>query len=56
MRSIIVIAHWDCESETWWTDGDDLTGLCCEGRTFEELSAAVFGLAPELLVANGEGC
>lgn len=30
-----------------------MPGLCCEGRTFEELSDAVFALAPDLLVANG---
>jgi hypothetical protein len=27
--------------------------LCCQGGTFEELSDAVFALAPDLLVANG---
>ena len=53
MRSIIVTARWDPESRTWWTDGEDVSGLCCEGRSFEELSDAVFGLAAELLVANG---
>lgn len=53
MRSIAVTAHWDAESGTWWTDGEDVPGLCCEGRTFEELSDAVFVLAPDLLVANG---
>lgn len=53
MRSIVVIARWDAESHTWWTGGDDIPGLCCEGHTFEELSDAVFALAPDLLVANG---
>jgi predicted RNase H-like HicB family nuclease len=53
MRSIAVTAHWDAESHTWWTDGDDVPGLCCQGQTFEELSEAVFALAPDLLVANG---
>jgi hypothetical protein len=53
MRSIAVIVRFDGESGTWWTDGDDVPGLCCEGHTFEELSDAVFALAPELLVANG---
>ena len=53
MRVIAVTARWDPESATWWTDGDDVPGLCCEGKTFEELSDAVFALAPELLVANG---
>ena len=53
MRSIAVTARWDAASGTWWTDGDDVPGLCCQGETFEELSEAVFGLAPDLLVANG---
>lgn len=53
MRSIAVTARWDAESRKWWTDGDDVPGLCCEGGTFEELSDAVFALAPDLLVANG---
>jgi hypothetical protein len=53
MRSITVTARWDAESRTWWTDGDDVPGLCCEAGTYEELSDAVFALAPDLLVANG---
>jgi hypothetical protein len=53
MRSITVTARWDAESQTWWTDGDDVPGLCCQGGTFEELSDVVFALAPDLLVANG---
>ena len=53
MRAIAVTARWDDASGTWWTDGDDVPGLCCEDRTFEELSEAVFALAPDLLVANG---
>jgi hypothetical protein len=53
MRSIAVTARWDVESRTWWTDGEDVPGLCCQGQTLEELSEAVFALAPDLLVANG---
>jgi predicted RNase H-like HicB family nuclease len=53
MKVIAVAARWDAESRTWWTDGDDVPGLCCQGHTFEELSDAVFALAPDLLVANG---
>lgn len=53
MRAIAVTARWDAKSRTWWTDGDDVPGLCCQGGTFEELSDAVFALAPDLLVANG---
>ena len=52
MRSIAITARWDAESRTWWTNGSDVPGLCCQGRAFEELSEAVFGLAPDLLVAN----
>ena len=53
MKSITVTARWDPDSHSWWTDGDDVPGLCCQGQTFEELSEAVFALAPDLLVANG---
>ena len=53
MRSIAVTARWDEESRSWWTDGEDVPGLCCQGHSFEELSDAVFALAPDLLVANG---
>jgi hypothetical protein len=31
-------------------------GLCCQGQSFEELSEAIFAVAPDLLVANGAGC
>jgi len=34
--------------------GEDVRGLCCQGGTLEELADAVFALAPDLLVANGE--
>jgi predicted RNase H-like HicB family nuclease len=53
MKSITVTARWDPESGTWWTDGDDVPGLCVQGHSFEELSDAIFALAPDLLVANG---
>jgi hypothetical protein len=53
MRTIAVTARWDAESGTWWTDGEDVPGLCCQGRSFEKLADVVFGLAPGLLVANG---
>lgn len=56
MWSIAVTAWWDSESRTWWTDGDDVPGLCCQGQSFEELSDTVFALAPDLLVANGVAC
>ena len=53
MKSITVTARWDPESGTWWTDGEDVPGLCIQGHSFEELSNAVFALAPDLLAANG---
>jgi hypothetical protein len=53
MKSITVAARWDPESGTWWTDGEDVPGLCVQGHSFEELSDAVFALAPDLLVVNG---
>ena len=53
MKSISVTARWDDESQTWWTDGEDVPGLCCQGSCFEELADSVFSLAPDLLVANG---
>jgi hypothetical protein len=53
MRSITVAAHWDDESATWWTDGENVPGLCCQGQTVEALAEIVFALAPDLLVANG---
>ncbi len=50
----LVHARWDDESRSWWTDGEDIPGLCCQAATLEELAAVVLDLAPELLVANGE--
>lgn len=52
IKSITVTARWDPESGTWWTDGEDVPGLCVQGHSFEELSDAVFALVPDLLVAN----
>ena len=52
-RAITVRARWDGESGTWWTDGEDIPGLCCQAMTFESLVETVLALAPELLVANG---
>jgi hypothetical protein len=48
-----VHARWDVESRTWWTDGEDIPGLCCQAATFEDLVDSILSLAPELLVANG---
>ena len=48
-----VHARWDEVSKTWWTDGEDIPGLCCQADSFEELFEAVLALAPELLRDNG---
>jgi hypothetical protein len=50
--SYTVHARWDEESRTWWTDGEDIPGLTCQGDTFDELADTVFELGPELLRAN----
>jgi hypothetical protein len=47
-----VRARWDEVSKTWWTDGEDIPGLCCQADSFEELVEAVLALAPELLRDN----
>ena len=52
-QAFTVRARWDAESGTWWTDGEDIPGLCCQAATFENLVETVLALAPELLVANG---
>jgi hypothetical protein len=52
-QAFTVHARWDGESGSWWTDGEDIPGLCCQAATFESLVETVLALAPELLVANG---
>ena len=52
-RAYKVNARWDEVSKTWWTDGEDIPGLCCQADSFEELIEAVLALAPELLRDNG---
>jgi len=52
-RAYTVRARWDEVSKTWWTDGEDIPGLCCQAGSFEELIEAVLALAPELLRDNG---
>jgi Domain of unknown function (DUF1902) len=47
-----VRAHWDEESKSWWTDGEDIPGLCCQAASFDELVETILGLAPDLLCAN----
>ncbi len=43
-----VRARWDEESKSWWTDGEDIPGLCCQADSFEELIEAVLALASQL--------
>jgi Domain of unknown function (DUF1902) len=50
-----VRARWDEASKSWWTDGEDIPGLCCQAASFDELVEIVLGLAPELLCNNGIG-
>ena len=52
-RAYTVRARWDEVSKTWWTDGEDIPGLCCQADSFEELIETVLALAPELLRDNG---
>ena len=50
-----VRARWDEESKSWWTDGDDIPGLCCQADSFDELVETILELAPDLLRDNGIG-
>jgi hypothetical protein len=48
-----VRARWDDESRSWWTDGEDIPGLCCQAASFDELVETILALAPDLLRDNG---
>lgn len=48
----IVRALWDEAAKVWWTSGEDIPGLTCQGDTFDELADVVFALGPELLRDN----
>ena len=50
-----VRARWDEESRSWWTDGEDIPGLCCQADSFDELVETILALAPDLLRDNGIG-
>jgi hypothetical protein len=52
-QSYVVRARWDEDSRTWWTDGEDIPGPCCQAKNFEELVDLVLSMAPGLLRANG---
>ena len=51
-KSYTVHARWDEASRTWWTDGEEIPGLTCQGDTFDELAEVVLEIGPELLHAN----
>ena len=53
MSKYTVNADWDDETKSWWTDGEDIPGLCCQADSFEELIEAILAFAPELLRDNG---
>jgi predicted RNase H-like HicB family nuclease len=53
MSKYTVTAHWDDETKSWWTDGEDVPGLCCQADSLEELIESILALAPELLRDNG---
>ena len=50
-----VRARWDEESKSWWTDGEDIPGFCCQADSFDELVETILELAPDLLRDNGIG-
>lgn len=52
-KAYTVRSQWDEESRTWWTDGEDIPGLCCQAPTFDDLVETIAALAPELLRDNG---
>lgn len=51
-KTYTVHAHWDEAAKVWWTDGEDIPGLTCQGDTFDALADVVFEHGPELLRAN----
>jgi predicted RNase H-like HicB family nuclease len=52
MNEYQVKAHWDEDVNVWWSESDDVPGLCVEAPTFEELEKRLAELIPELLVLN----
>lgn len=53
MPEYTVTARWDDKTKSWWTDGEDVPGLCCQADSFEELIETILALAPGLLRDNG---
>lgn len=52
MNEYQVKAHWDEDAKVWWSESDDVPGLCVEASTFEELEKRLAELIPELLILN----
>lgn len=52
MNEYQVKAHWDEDAKVWWSESDDVPGLCVEAATFEELEQCLAELIPELLILN----
>ncbi len=52
MNEYQVKAHWDEDAKVWWSESDDVPGLCIEALTFEELEKRLAELIPELLILN----
>lgn len=52
MHEYQVKAHWDEEAKVWWSESDDIPGLCVEALTFEELEKHLSDLIPDLLILN----
>lgn len=52
MNEYQVKAHWDEEAKVWWSESDDVPGLCVEALTFEELEKRLSDLIPDLLILN----
>ncbi len=44
MNEYQVKAHWDEEAKVWWSESDDIPGLCVEALTFEELEKCLSDL------------
>ena len=43
---------WDDEAKVWYTNSDDIPGLCLEAESFDGLIDEVKSAAPELLKFN----
>ena len=53
MNEYHVLSFWDDEAKVWIGTSEDVTGLCLEAATLEEMMQAASDLIPELLILNG---